>query len=383
MVGIIKVMKLKLAMLALAGAVSFSATAQENGAIKARKVAYEKTTNDNWFVTFQGGAGIMMNGDNGEAELSDRIGFGGDIAIGKWHNPYYATRLKLVGGEAKTFAKMANGLDEHKNYFGGAHYDFMFDLVNYFSNYPAKNFFHVVPFVGLGYECKFESSKGFENVHGMTANAGLQIGLSLAKRVDFVLEGGATWNAPAFTGSENYSKMYENNLRLGATAGLRFNLGKTGFKRVVPMDEALIARLRKNINDLQAENAELAKRPEFCPEEVETKIVEVKDHFVVDKTIIFRHASSRVSSDQHIQLYDAAKFVKENNAKLVVTGYIQKAERRFRKLAEKRAKTVAKLLSQKFDVPAEAITVEWKSAGEAPIKSKSAWERIVTIRAAK
>ncbi len=382
-------MKLKLAMLALAGAVTFSATAQNDGVRKARKVAYEKSTNNNWFLTFQGGAGLMMNGDNGDAEFSDRIGFNANVAIGKWHSPYYATRLTITGGEAKTFFNMpqvgtaTTKLNEHKNYFVGAHYDFMFDVVNYFSKYGSKNFFHFVPFVGLGYEYKFESSEGFDDCHGFTTNAGLQLGFTLGKRVDLVLEGIATWNGSALTMSQNYPLAYENGLRLAATGGLRFNLGKVGFKAVTPLDEALVADLRNNINALQAENAELAKRPEFCPEEVETKIVEVADHFVVDKTVVFRHASSRVSSDQHIHIYDAAKFVKENNGKLVVTGYIQKSESRYHKLAEKRAKAVAKLLSEKFDVPAEAVVVEWKGAGEAPLKAKSAWDRVVTIRTAK
>ncbi len=382
-------MKLKLAMLALAGAVSFSATAQNEGVLKARKVAYEKSTNDNWFVSLQGGAGVMMNGDNGEAKFADRIGFNANVAVGKWHNPYYATRLQVVGGEAKTFLQMPKTpvsdamLLEHKNYFVGVHYDFMFDLVNYFSSYPASSAFHLVPFVGLGYEYKFESSRDFADVHGFTANAGLQLGISLAKRVDLLIEGGATWNAPTFTGKQNYPIAFENNLRLAATAGLRFNLGKVGFKMLTPMDEALMARLRNEINALEAENAELAKRPESCPEAVETKLVLVEDHFVADKTIVFRHACSRVSSDQHIQLHDAAKFVKEKEGKLVVTGYIQKAESRYRKLAEKRAKAVAKLLSERFEVPAEAIIVEWKSADEAPLKAKRAWDRIVTIRTAK
>lgn len=376
-------MKLKLTMLSLMGALALNASAQSEGA-KTCRVAYEKGACSNWFITFQGGASMMMNGDNGMASLGDRISFTPTLAVGKWHNPYFASRIKVEGSQAKTFMQMTTpsgtSLGEHKNYFVGGHYDFMLDLVNLFGRHGKNYFLHVNPFVGVGYEYKFDSSLKLDNVHAATANVGLQLACRLGKRVDFVLEGEATWNGMRLT--ESYPLAYANNLRLGASAGLNFRLGKVGFDAVRPMDEAVVMDLQSRINALRAENAELSKRPVECPEYPTMLAPQTVAHnrFLAEKSILFKHRAHQVSEDQHINLFDAAEFVKTLGGELVVTGYAQKSESRDKGLAEKRAKEVAKLLSDKYGVPTEKITVEWKDELPFAAKAQTAWNRVVIIR---
>lgn len=371
-------MKLKLTMLSLVGGLALNASAQTES-VKATRVAYDKGTSHNWFITFQGGASVMMNGDNALPKLGDRIFFTPSLSVGKWHKPYYGTRLKVVGGEAKTFylAPLAKDADKHTNTFVGGHYDFMLDLTNYFGRADRNYFFHVIPFVGLGYEYKFDSSKDYKDVHAATASAGLQLAMRLSKRVDFVIEGDATWNGLNL--SQSYPVNYENNLRLGASAGLNFRLGRVGFTPVKPMDEALVADLQSRINALRAENAELSKRPTHCPE-VAPAPVAAKSHFLADKSILFAQGKSNVSDDQLITVFDAAEFVNKHNGELVITGYSQKSESRFASLAEKRAQAVARLLTEKYNVPSQNITVEFKDASEAPFGATNAWNRVVIIR---
>lgn len=373
-------MKLKYMMLSVMGAVALSASAQGVDA-RATQVSYEKTTKSNWFITLQGGAAVMHNGDNANPSFSDRVTFLPSLAVGKWHSPYYATRLKANMGHAYTFAGAAEPFAKHKNVFVGGHYDFMLDLVNFFGRADKNYFLHVVPFVGLGYEYKFDSSLDFRNEHAATANAGLQLAFNMSKRVQLVLEGEANWNGMRL--SKSFPLSYENNLRLSASAGLSFGLGKVGFKPVTPLDEALVARLNGEISALRAENAELSKRPKDCPELVDAPapLAPQADRFIAEKSILFKQGKSNVSDDQLINLFDAAKFVNEGRGQLVITGYKAKSESRFSRLAQDRAQAVAKILSEKYGVSSQAITVEWEEAPATLFTSKeAAWNRLVVIR---
>lgn len=367
-------------MLSVMGAVALSASAQGVDA-RSTQVSYEKTTKSNWFITLQGGAAVMHNGDNANPSFSDRVTFLPSLAVGKWHSPYYATRLKANMGHAYTFVGEAAPFDKHKNVFLGGHYDFMLDVVKFFGRADKDYFLHVIPYLGLGYEYKFDSSKDLSNVHAATANAGLQLAFSMSDRVHLVLEGEANWNGMRL--SRSYALPYENNLRLSASAGLSFGLGKVGFKPVTPLDQSLVDRLNGEISALRAENAELSKRPKDCPEPelVDAPAPQV-DRFIAEKSILFKQGKSNVSDDQLINLFDAAKFVNEGRGQLIITGYKAKSESRFSSLAQDRAQAVAKLLTDKYGVSSQAITVEWQEAPATLFTSKeAAWNRVVVIRA--
>ena len=374
-------MKLKHTLLLLAGLSSFAAKAQTMQPsmtdAPAHRVAFEHKPGANYFITLGGGVGAMFLEGNNKPSLTDRLSWNASLAIGKWHNPYYATRLKLVGGEAFTYQNFT-GL-RNKNYFVGGHYDFLFDVVNYFSSYQQDRVFHLIPFVGVGYEYKFNHTvAGLPNTHAATANGGLQLSFHVAPRVNIFVEGEATYNG--FHIRKSYAPDFSNALRLSAVAGLTFNVGRQGFAPVEPLDQAYIDGLQSQINALRAENAELAKRPEHCPD-VEAVAPAANDRFVADKSILFAQGKSAVSNDQLITVFDAAEFVNKGEGELVVTGYVAKNESRFAGLAEKRAKAVATLLTEKYGVSADKITVEWKEAGEAPYSAdQQGWNRVVIIR---
>lgn len=69
---------------------------------------------------------MFLKGNN-HPSLTERLSFTAAVALGKWHTPYYATRLKVLGGQAFTYQDMT--FTRNENYYLGAHYDFMFDVV--------------------------------------------------------------------------------------------------------------------------------------------------------------------------------------------------------------------------------------------------------------
>ena len=374
-------MNLKYTLLVLAGASSLGAQAQTSQPTKteapAHCVSFTHESGSNHFISLAGGVGAMFRDGNNIPKLTDRLSWTGAFSVGKWHSPYFATRLKLSAGEAYTYNNIT--ARRNSNYFVGGQYDFMLDVVNYFSSYNPDRVFHVLPYVGVGYEHKFNHvDKTLPGTHAATANAGLQLSFHVAPRVNLFAEAEASFNG--FHIRKGYMPAFTNSCRVSAVAGLTFNIGKQGFSVVEPLDQAYIDDLQSQINALRAENAELAKRPANCPDVVATPVA-TNDRFVADKSILFTQGKAVVSEDQLITVFDVAEFVKKGEGEVIITGYVAKNESRFKGLAEKRAKAVATLLTEKYGVAADKITVEWKEAGEAPYSAaQRGWDRVVIIR---
>ena len=163
-------MKLKFTVLALAGATILSANAQtelSSTEVAAHRQAFSHEPGANYFISLGGGVGAMFLKGNNHPSLTERLSFTAAVALGKWHTPYYATRLKVLNGQAFTYQDMT--FTRNENYYLGAHYDFMFDVVNYFSPYNENRFFHLIPYVGVGYEYKFKNKEPkLQDAHALT-----------------------------------------------------------------------------------------------------------------------------------------------------------------------------------------------------------------------
>ena len=400
-----KIMKVKYLLLSLMGAMALSASAQTTAPenqLPARKTAFDRS-GGHWFITLQGGVSAQFVAGNEAQDIVKRLHVMPTLSIGKWHNPYFATRLQLMAGPTPTYYKnAANDIVTNNTAMAGAFFDFMFDVVNYYSKYNAKRVFHLVPFAGVGYNFKYYNEfKDFSSFfsmsepyrHSVAANVGAQMAFRLGKRVDFVLEAQAIYNnlnivkkdfdyadASATYMPAGVNAAY-NGLLGVVTAGLNFNLGKVEWETVTPMDMDLINDLNGQINSLRAENAELAKRPVSCPEcpEVvapETKVVAG----LSEKAITFKFDSDKLTPNQEIVLYEIAKFVKESNQPITVIGFADVTGNANYNLAlsERRAKAVANILTTKYDVPSDMINVEWQ--GETEQFDTRAWNRVVIVR---
>lgn len=398
-------MKAKVLMLALMGSFALSLGAQAQQEVATPNKSGHKTVFnrdrgcDHWFLEIQGGVGMLPFGEaNNKASLTDRIYPIVQLGLGQWHEPWFATRVQLGGWNMKGFVTDATGTQAYNNLFAVAHYDFMFDVVNYFAKYNAKRVFHLVPYVGLGAGYKHHTTTGgafgdvfdaTKRVAGATTNdfggvvdAGVIFKFRLGRRVDLNLEAQMLATKTNMMGTS--WKKQGADLMAFATAGLGFNLGKPEWDVLTPMDWALVNDLNGQINNLRAENAELAKRPAYCPEcpEVEpTQTTEVKT--VVSNVVYFRIASAKIDQNQYINIYNTARYALENNSKIYVVGYADEATGNpsiNMTLSERRAKAVAKALVEKYGVSEDMIEVDFKGDTVQPYETNE-WNRVVIMTA--
>ncbi|WP_314861501.1 OmpA family protein [Porphyromonas endodontalis] len=399
-------MKAKVLMLALMGSFALSLGAQAQQEVATPNKSGHKTVFnrdrgcDHWFLEIQGGVGMLPFGEaNNKASLTDRIYPIVQLGLGQWHEPWFATRVQLGGWNMKGFVMDAAGANQaYNNLFAVAHYDFMFDVVNYFAKYNAKRVFHLVPYVGLGAGYKHHTTTGgafgdvfdaTKRVAGATTNdfggvvdAGVIFKFRLGRRVDLNLEAQMLATKTNMMGTS--WKKQGADLMAFATAGLGFNLGKPEWDVLTPMDWALVNDLNGQINNLRAENAELSKRPAYCPEcpEVEpTQTTEVKT--VVSNVVYFRIGSAKIDQNQYINIYNTARYALENNSKIYVVGYADEATGNPNinmTLSERRAKAVAKALAEKYGVSEDMIEVDFKGDTVQPYETNE-WNRVVIMTA--
>ena len=399
-------MKAKVLMLALMGSFALSLGAQAQQEVATPNKSGHKTVFnrdrgcDHWFLEIQGGVGMLPFGEaNNNASLTDRIYPIVQLGLGQWHEPWFATRVQLGGWNMKGFVMDAAGANQaYNNLFAVAHYDFMFDVVNYFAKYNAKRVFHLVPYVGLGAGYKHHTTTGgafgdvfdaTKRVAGATTNdfggvvdAGVIFKFRLGRRVDLNLEAQMLATKTNMMGT-SWKKQGADFMAF-ATAGLGFNLGKPEWDVLTPMDWALVNDLNGQINNLRAENAELAKRPASCPEcpEVEpSQTTEVKT--VVSNVVYFRIASAKIDQNQYINIYNTARYALENNSKIYIVGYADEATGNpsiNMTLSERRAKAVAKALVEKYGVSEDMIEVDFKGDTVQPYETNE-WNRVVIMTA--
>lgn len=392
----------KLMCMALASLVGATAlNAQENTSVPARKAQFAKDgAKSHWFLEIGDAASFQFSGMNYyDFGRKDGINLvNPSLALGKWHNPYFATRAKLTYGNLTdrfnvTTGKTKTGYEATHKYAMGQ-VDFMFDVVNYFSAYKENRFFHVIPFLSVGASAQvdtdfpqnFRGPLAGEGKYSALAGGGLQLKFRLAKRVDLNLE--AQVLAKNFrTTSELYpvaevsadEGVYRRSFLGTAGASLTFHLGKKEFTQLKAQDNDLIASLNKQLNSLRAENAELSKRPVDCPEAPAAQVAGI----AVGNVVYFRLNSAVVDPNQLINIRNIAEYAKNNTETITLVGY---ADRQTGtpdynyKLSERRAEAVKKILVEKYGISADRIKTSWEGDRQQPY-AENVWNRIVIMNA--
>lgn len=378
-------MKIKVLLLALMTGFIFSVTAQEykpqvgfsNEA--GYKTNFKKNkAGDNWFISVAGGGSMLLGDHNGDADFGDRVSVAPSFSVGKWYSPILGFRVQVNGGGVKSFGTNTDPDFKLSSDYVGAHADILWDITNLWAPYNEKKVFHLIPWVGLGYAQRF-SSQGVSRSETPTLNGGILTAFRLSKRVDLNVEAQASLMNETFNRVE-YRKLTDAMLQ--ATIGLTFKLGKTDFEVIEPMDYALLNDLNSQINALRAANDELSKRPVSCPDCPEP-VTQVVNNNTIDNVVYFRLNSAVIDKNQQINIFNTSEFMKENNVPIKVIGYADRntgTSSYNMQLSEKRARTVAKELVEKYGVSSNRISIEWRGSDEQPYAENN-WNRVVIMRA--
>jgi len=371
-------------LLCLVLAASLTLSAQEYSSGKpGRSATFAKNSfGSNWFFGAGAGASMYFGPSDQHASFLDRMTVNPTVMIGKWFAPTWGLRLATQGGKIHTF----DGQNAERMYSQmhlNTHVDFMFNMTNYFMPYSKDRFYHFIPTVGIGYDRRtangaFFKGRGF---NGPTFNASLLNTFRLSDRLSAYIEIGGFIVENRFDtgpkGSTHWNGIANGN------AGLIVTLGKVGFEEAHLMDEGLINDLNSQINRLRSENDELRKRPVSCPPEkvcppVQQQTV-VNEGTYVPNVVFFRLNSAVIDANQQISIYNTAEYLKANpNAKVKIIGYADRdtgTAAYNMQLSEKRAKNVAKVLVDRYNISSNRVQVEWKGSSEQPYK-ENAWNRV-------
>ena len=393
-------MKTKIFLLSLLMGFSVQIFAQETHVYESQLPGYEtnfkhSAAGENWFINLSAGGQVYNISDEVTGVgLGDRISFIPALAIGKWFSPYWGVRLRGEGLSVNSFYSDTGF--KQKNDYLNTHIDAMWNLANYWGVYSPTKLFNFTPYVGLGWAHRFDlddnTARPPRSVYfrddfkrysdAFSVNGGIQFGFRLSSRVNLDFDLGVTYVGDYFDRITGHHG--ENDNIVHAMGGFTFNLGKTTFDAVEPMDYALIDDLNGKINALRQENELLSKRPVSCPEcpPVAPTIVKNEINYVPN-VVFFRLNSSKIDANQQISVYNTATFMKETGEKIKVIGYADKGTGTSTYnlgLSEKRARAVAKELTTKYNIPSEKISIEWKGSNEQPYPENN-WNRVVIMSA--
>ena len=357
-------MKKFLMILAFAS-VSMASMAQEDPTLK-----YSVATNSfwqNWFIQVNGSWNAFYSNeekgdDFAKSPFKDfRSAPGFSVAVGKWFTPGLGLRTKFAAMNGRSV--ISDNKDANDVKFWNAQEQALFNLSNMLCGYSATRVWNFIPYAGVGItrNCSY-------NTYELAASAGILNTWKLSKRVLLNLDLGMTMCGDDFEGRLGAKKYVDLGGKGGDPSpsnhdrwftgeiGLTFNLGRVGWDKTPDVDaikalsQSQIDALNAQLNDANAENARLNARlrealanqkPAETPKAVrEFVTTPVSVFFNLDKTNI-------ASQKDLVNIEGVAKYAKENNTNLLVTGYADSATGKADHnmwLSEERAKTVAEEL---------------------------------------
>ncbi len=375
----------KFSLLLFTALVAFSISAQEVQNVSQGTVYLKNKGSDNWYIGLGGGTNLYMTKGESDADANfgDRLGWMGQLEIGRWNSPNWGARLVIDGGQINF---VADGLDPERNWVGG-HLDLMYDVTNAWGTYNPDRVYSLVPYLGIGYMYGLDGDWKKPNPDGdmfkgqnqtLTYNVGLINNFKLSNSVALFVELGWRVMQESFDGSPT-SGDYDYDSMFTGTAGIKFGLGgKQDFTPAELMDYNLINDLNSQINRLRAENEQLRQRPESCPEcpEVQPTVTEA---VYVPNVVFFRINSSTIDRGQQVSVYNTAEYMKANDsAKVNIVAYADRQtgtpEYNFA-LSERRARAVADALINDHGINSDRISIDWKGDTEQPY-AENDWNRV-------
>lgn len=359
------------------------------GTVECKEIYAANSWKDNWYL--QLGAGIQspfMENFRDHGSKSRHMTVVYNLGVGRWISPYLGFRFSGYYGSMHwnqgitASARTAN-----------LNVDFMWDMFNSMAGYTPGRVFSIVPYVGLGgtFVWNFHPAKGNimdsdgklkSNQWLLPVSAGLQLRFRLSRYVDFFAEGRASFYGDNFNNSA-YGMPIDVNL--SAIGGFTFHFSGSDFQRYNPCDYiSALNQANAKVNDLRgalattsaALAAAEAQLP--CPEVVAAEAIE--NNITLLPTVRFKINSAYVSSEEMVNIYNIAEFMRANpDTQIVVRGYADKdtgtAEYNM-KLSERRAQAVADILTGDYGISPNRLVLE-AAGSNSQVYDTNDWNRVV------
>lgn len=292
-----------------------------------------------WYGNYEDGMGFSKN-----PFKAFRSNPGFAIGIGKWFTPGLGLRTKFQGVWGKSVWNDQN--IETQNRYWILREDVLFNLSNLFCGYNENRVWNFIPFIGggLGRSCTY-------NDYAVGFTLGILNEFWVNKRLAINFEIGWNRYESSICGmpAEYGEGIMSHPNHVYAEVGVTFNLGKKRWNKV-PDVEAIKALSQSQIDALNAQLADERAENERLKNELANKktepVVKVEKEYVTTPVSVFfnLNKSAIASKKDLVNVKNLADYSKDNNAKLVVTGYADSATGPAdfnRELSQKRAERVA------------------------------------------
>ncbi len=339
--------------------VAFGISAQETQNVSHGDVYLKNKGSDNWFMTLAGGANTFFGNGFKDADYMDVTSWQGQISAGKWISPIFGARLAVNVAQHEHYNKPLNDYITSNSI--NPHVDVMWNMTNALVGYKADRVYNFIPYVGIGGMIGMEKDFGGDTDIELTWNMGLINNFQLSNNFSIFVELAATTlkgNLAERFAPKTADDKYSYDLIGQALVGVKFGLGgKQDFTTAELLDYNLINDLNSQINRLRAENENLSKRPEFCPE-----CPDVEPQIVAESVYV-----------------PNVEYMKSNpNATVEIVAYADKQTGTpdyNMKLSERRAKAVADALTSQYNIDSSRINIDWKGDTEQPY-AENDWNRV-------
>lgn len=351
-------MKKLLMVLAFAG-VSMAGMAQDNeSSVPEQK--YSVATNSfwsNWFIQANVAGSAFYNSAEGLIEAEEGVSFsnspfkgyrnnlGFSVAIGKWFTPGIGLRTKFNGIWGRTV--IGEDKDENASKYWTLNEQVLFNLSNMLCGYSETRVWNFIPYLGGGVGRNMSY-----NSYALGLNAGILNTFRLSKHVALNLDlSYGVWedDLDGCSGSIDDRGFKTKDRIFTAEVGLTYNLGKAKWNKT-PDVEALralsqgqIDALNAQLADAQSENARL--KDMLANQKPVKEVQTVKEVVAAPVSVFFNIGKSKIASKKDLQnVKDLVEVAKDNDSKIVVTGYADSktgSAAYNQKLSQKRAEIVA------------------------------------------
>ena len=309
-----------------------------------------------WYIQGQFGAQETL----GETSFDRLLSPTAQIGVGYKFNPYIGLRLAVNAWQSKGAFEHNGSRNVYKWNYVAPTIDVMADLTNIIGGYKERCV-NVGILAGLGANIGFSNDEALDVKNTLAAATPSVDGLPLywdGTKVKFVgkfgayidfninsrLSLGLEMNANVLNDAYNSKRAHNADWYFNALAGVKYALGKTSEKKVIPA----VAPVINHVHDTVYVDREIVK--------------EADKREAMRRDVFFKIAKSNVSDQEMQKVEEVAKYMKEHpNCNVFITGYADKGTGTLKinlRLSKERTNAVANTLIDKYGISADRIIIK-------------------------